>query len=309
MRLVRVTVPKGRGTQVAKLAFEYGVSDVTIHDVEQHKPGADPKNKEAVDMHVATPDSRAVIEAIVRAPFYDRQEFSIDVREPRAVLKKTHVREITRPVAAPMVDIDQELWQFSHVTYSFVIRFVIAAVLLSYGMIHDNPLLMVGGLVFLPFMPLVLGVAFGVLDRQWKLVAQSAIAFVTGMLLIVATGVAVASWSEPPLAFHQFPPVIAGVVLSLLVGVAGALATADDVGHRQLMGLAAASQIALIPAWLGISLVFGFTEAPGEKLMSFGLNSIALVLGAAAVYGALLWRAAQYKPPRTRAASHKTTSA
>ncbi|HYC45305.1 MAG TPA: DUF389 domain-containing protein [Burkholderiales bacterium] len=305
MRLIRITVPKGRGRDVAKLAFDCGIKDLTIHAVEQHKPGGETKNKEAVDMHVATPDGRAVVEAIVRAPFYDRQEFSIDIREPRAVLKAASVREIARPVAAPMVDIDQELWQFSHVTVSFAVRFMIAAVLLAYGMIHDNPLLMIGGLVFLPFMPLVLGIAFGALDRQWKLVAQSAIAFVTGTLLIVAMGVAVAAWTDPPLAFHQFPPVIAGVVLSLLVGIAGAVATADDVGHRQLIGLAAASQIALIPAWFGISLVFGFTQSPAEKLMAFGLNAVALVLGAAAVYGVLMWRSAQYKPGGTRAAAHK----
>jgi hypothetical protein len=306
MRLVRVTVPKGRGREIAKLAFDCGIKDVAIHEVEQHEPASEPKRREAVDMHVSTPEGRAVVEAIVRAPFYDRREFSIDTREPRAVLKSTSVREIARPLAAPMIDIDQELWQFSHVTVSFVLRVVIAAVLLSYGMIHDNPLLMIGGLIFLPFMPLVLGLAFGALDRQWKLVGQSALAYVSATLLIVATGFAVAAFTDPPLAFHQFPPVIAGVVLSLLVGVAGAIATADDVGHRQLVGLAAASQIALIPAWFGISLVFGFTQSPAEKLMAFGLNTLALLLGAAAVYGALLYRAAQMKPRQARAAPHKT---
>ena len=105
--------------------------------------------------------------------------------------------------------------------------------------------------------------------------------------------------------FMQFPPVIAGVLLSLLIGIAGAIATADDVGHRQLVGLAAASQVALIPAWFGISLVFGFAESPSEKLMAFGFNSFALILGSAAVYAALAWRAAHYKPQRIKSTPHK----
>jgi hypothetical protein len=291
MRLVRVTVPRGRGSQVAKLAFDCGISDVTIHEVQQHKPGHEPKNKEAVDMHVATPAGRAMIEALVRAPFYDREEFSIDVREPRSVLKTTSVSEITRPVSAPMVDIAQELWQFSHITYSFVLRALIAAALLAYGMITDSMLLMVGGLIFLPFMPLVLGVGFGTMDRQWKLVGQSAIAFICATLLIIASATVVAMIAEPPMMFDHFPPLVAGVLIALVVGVAGALATADDVGHRQLIGLAAASQVALVPAWLGISLVFGFHESALEKLTSFGLNTGMLVLGAAAVFAALQLRA------------------
>ena len=74
------------------------------------------------------------------------------------------------------------------------------------------------------------------------------------------------------------------------VGVAATLGTADDVGHRQLIGLAAGSQIALIPAWLGISIVHGFDESVGERLLSFGVNVIALALGAMIVYALLSWR-------------------
>src|SRR5688572_14987945 len=169
MRLVRVTVPRGKGQEIARIAFDVGIEAVSIHPVEQHKAGSKPSAKDAVDIHVNTPDSKAVVDAVVKAPFYDRNEYSVDVREPRSILKSTSIRDITRPVAAPMIDIDQELWQFSHVTYSFVVRVLIASMLLSYGMVHDNPLLMIGGLMFLPFMPLVLGVTFGALGRQWSL--------------------------------------------------------------------------------------------------------------------------------------------
>src|SRR5688572_21679382 len=108
MRLVRVSAPKGRGAQVAKLAFDCGISDASIHSTEQHKPGETVKQKEAVDIHVSTPQSRDFVEALVRAPFYNREEFSIDVREPRSILKNTDAHAVTRPVPAPLLDVAQE---------------------------------------------------------------------------------------------------------------------------------------------------------------------------------------------------------
>jgi hypothetical protein len=46
-----------------------------------------------------------------------------------------HARPDARPVSGPVVDFAQELWQFSHMTYSFVLRVSIAAALVAYGMI------------------------------------------------------------------------------------------------------------------------------------------------------------------------------
>jgi hypothetical protein len=114
---------------------------------------------------------------------------------------------------------------------------------------------------------------------------------VTATLFTAAAAAAVALFSESPMMFDKFPPMAAGALFSFAVGVAASLATADDAGHRQLVGLAAASQLALIPAWLGISLVFGFSESAAEKLTGFAFNTICLVLGAALVYGVLLYRA------------------
>jgi hypothetical protein len=114
---------------------------------------------------------------------------------------------------------------------------------------------------------------------------------VTATLLTAVAAACVAMFADPPMMFDNFPPMAAGALFSLAVGVAASLATADDAGHRQLVGLAAASQLALVPAWLGISVVFGFSESAAEKLSGFGVNTLCLVVGAAAVYGTLLWRA------------------
>ena len=127
MRLIKISAPAGKGADVARLAFDCGITTVSIHQTEEHRPGAKPKEKDVVDMRVATPEARTMIAALVAAPFFDREEYSVDVREPRAILKAGTAREITRPVAAPLLDVNQELWQFVQVTPSFVLRVLVAS--------------------------------------------------------------------------------------------------------------------------------------------------------------------------------------
>jgi hypothetical protein len=128
------------------------------------------------------------------------------------------------------------------ITYSFVARVLIAALLAGYGMIEDHLLFMIGGLVFMPFMPIVLAIGFGALTQQWRLAAHALGAFAAATLLIMFGGVVVASLAEPPILFDGFASPVIGISFSLAVGIAGALGIADDTGHRQFVGLAAASQ-------------------------------------------------------------------
>ena len=291
MRLVKVSAPRGRAADIARLAFEQGIEDVTLQAVEIQKAGQAPEPRDTVDAKVSTRQGKAFVDAIIAAPFFDRQHYAIEIREPRSILKATSTREITRPVPAPIIDIDEELYQFTHVTYSFVLRVFIASLLLSYGMVEDNVLFMIGGLLFLPFTPLVIACGFGSLTGQWSLVAHAIKAIVAATALIFAGGLVVAAFAEGPvLLFDEFPPMIAGFAFSLAIGLASSLATADDVGRRELVGLAAASQLALIPAWMGLSLVYGFDGTESEKLTSFAINIAALVVGAVAVYGYMFAR-------------------
>jgi hypothetical protein len=290
MRLVKVSAPRGQAAAIARLAFEQGISDVTLQQVEQQKAGQAPAPRDTVDAKVSTRQAKAFVDAVIAAPFFDRDQYAIEIREPRSILKKSEMREITRPVPAPIIDIDQELWQFTHVTYSFVLRVFISSLLLSYGMANENWLFMIGGLLFLPFTPLILACGFGTLTGQWNLVGHAIAALVAATALIFAGGVAVASFAEGPILFDDFPPMIAGFAFSLAIGIASSLATADDVGRRELIGLAAASQLALIPAWLGLSLVYGFDGSEGEKMRAFAVNAVALVAGALAVYGYMFAR-------------------
>jgi hypothetical protein len=287
MRRVEVSVPKGQIDDVARLAFACGISEISVVDKLVRRPGSETQTRHFIDMSVPTPAAKAFVGELSRAPFYDREKYHVSIREPRANLTAESQREMTKPLAAPIADIDQELWQFSHVTSSFVARIFIAALLLAYGMIDEHWLFMAAGLIFLPFMPLILAMSYGGLRSEPRLVAQAALALVVATILIAGASALVAVAAEPPMEFDKFPPMIAGIIFSATVGIAGALATADDAGHRQLVGLAAASQVALLPAWFGISLVYGFSDSVSDKAISFGANIVALMLGALVVYALL----------------------
>ncbi|MBX6342452.1 MAG: hypothetical protein IRY97_08340, partial [Thermomicrobiaceae bacterium] len=64
------------------------------------------------------------------------------------------------------------------------------------------------------------------------------------------------------------------------------LATADDVGRRDLIALAAAAQYAIIPTWLGLSLVLGFPDPATTltRLATFGLNVVTILAIGAVTY-------------------------
>ncbi|MCA1615975.1 MAG: hypothetical protein LC800_18110 [Acidobacteria bacterium] len=245
MRLVRITVPEGKGEEVARLALKVGIGRASVQPL-QFFTRDGRETREAVDVSVSTPEGKAFIDAVMAAPFFDPAEYSINVREPRSVLSGEGPRRLTRPIVIPETDLYEELWQFSRVTVSFVGRFLVGAGLLSYGMLKFNLLLMIAGLLFLPLLPTLLAMSFGLLARELRLAAQGLTAFACGTALVVAGG----------------------------------------------LGLAATAQVALIPAWLGISLVNGFSQGvdptpPARRLLTFGVI-VAIIIAASLVTYALL---------------------
>lgn len=291
MRLVRVTVPRGKGEEVARIALEVGVPQASVQPlVSLSREGRE--EKEAVDVNTSTPSAKAFIDAVMAAPFFDPADYSFNVREPRAIISKEGPRRLTRPIVIPETDIYEEVWQFSRVTVSFVGRMLIGAGLLSYGMLKFNLLLMLAGLMFLPLLPLLLAMSFGLLTRELRLAGQGLFAFLCAAALIVAGGAAAAALEGPPLRFQEFSSLGVAALISTFVGVAAGFATTDDVGRREMLGLAATAQVALIPAWFGISLVTGFGHGvdptpPTRRLLTFAVIVAAIVLSSLVTYALL----------------------
>lgn len=290
MRLVRVKTPEGKGREVAQMAFEVGISRVTFHQQQSLRQGRDDETKDVVDVETATPTAKAFIDKLMSADFFDPEEFTIAVRQPRAIVGGEKPPKLTWPLAEPTVDIFEELWQFSHVTFGSVGRILIAAMFLAYGMIEHQLLIMIAGLLFLPLLPTLLAAGFGALTGQWRLSAHALVGFLVAVALLVAGGALVALMTNPPLRYNDHNPLLVGFLISLAVGIAAGLANADDVGRREMIGLAATAQTALVPVWFGISLVFGFPAtgpAPEQRALGFAVSVATIVLASACTYAVL----------------------
>jgi hypothetical protein len=291
VRLVKVQVPEGRGEAIVRMAFEVGIGQVTLRQEQIQRPGQRPQNRDVVDVEVATPMAKVFIDAVMLAPFYDPNDYAITVRQPRSVAAHEPPATITWPLAEPTIDTLEEVWQFSHITPGFVGRVLLAGLLLSYGMIANQLLSMVAALLFLPSLPLLLAIGFGLQTRMWQLARQGALALVSSIGLTIAAGALVGWISGPPMQFMAFNSVLVSALIALATGVAAGLALPDDAGRRELIGLAAASQVSVPAAWLGISLAFGSPAgdgaSPTQRILSLVLN-VAIIITAGAVIAFVL---------------------
>jgi len=294
MRSVNISAPQGKGSDVAQIAFETGIDEVSISQAESRGKNGEIKAKESIDIETSTPKASRFIEKLLTSDFYNADEFSINIRQPRSIISKESVRELTKPFVEPATDVLEELWQFNHITTSFIIRNFIAAAFIAYGMIQQQMLLIIAGLLFLPLLPILLSISFGALTKQWKLVGQAALAFLVTIVLLVLGGALIAAISSPPLRYNEFNSLAVGFLISLAVGIGAGFATTDDVGRRELLGLAATAQIVLIPVWFGISLVFGFSPTESshisERALAFVINFATIIIVALVTYAVLRFK-------------------
>ena len=141
MRQITVTTPRGRAREVAEIAFAVGISQVTIAEKRVLSASGSEVTKDSIEMEVGTPLAKAFMDEFTSQPFFIRDDFSIAVRQPRAIISQERLKSLTRPLVEPSVDLFEELWQISQVTYDYVGRILIGALLLAYGLVEYKLLL------------------------------------------------------------------------------------------------------------------------------------------------------------------------
>jgi hypothetical protein len=287
MRQVTIRGPKGSGQEIAKIAFAAGIFDVTLEEKRVLHADGQETIEDSFEIEVSTPAAKAFLDALTNTTFFTRDKFSIAVRQPRALLSREKVSTLTRPLVEPSIDLFEELWQFSQITYGFIGRIFIGALLLSLGLIEYQLLLIIAGLLFIPLLPLLLSIGFGFCSKQWRLALQGIAALTIAVVLMISAGALVGLVSNPPVRYSEFSSLLTGLLISSAVGVAAGLATIDDVGRREMIGLAATAQIAIIPAWFGSCLILGFPNSetpPSKRLAALMINVIAIVICSTLTY-------------------------
>ena len=287
MRQVTIKGPQGSARELAEIAFAVGISDVTLGEKRVLHANGQETLEDSFEIEVGTPTAKAFLDALTSKTFFTRDKFSVAVRQPRSLISREKLTSLTRPLVEPSIDLFQELWQFSQITYGFIGRIFIGALLLSLGLIEYQLLLIIAGLLFIPLLPLLLSIGFGFCSKQWRLALQGFAALTIALGLMISAGVAVGLVSNPPMRYSEFSSLLTGLLISGAVGVAAGLATIDDVGRREMIGLAATAQIAIIPAWFGSCLVLGFPAsetAPWRRLLALMINVIAIVISSMLTY-------------------------
>jgi hypothetical protein len=283
MHEVRVTVSRGSGSAIAKAALEAGIQRITVCPVQVIDSHAD---AEIVSVETSTPRAKAFLHRVLSSGEVDLGNTSITTREVRAILDGDPVRELTYPAVEPTVEVFQDLWQLNHLTPSFIARALAAAILLGYGMLRADPVSIVVAALFLPFMSQVLGLAFGAWAGDWKLAAQSAAALAVSLIISVLAGITLAVILGGPLQFDGFKSPVLSVMMSLVIGAAAGLSTADDAGRRYLIGVAAAAQSGIFAVWAGFALVLGFPDRATTiaRLLTLPLNVCAIGIAGCVSY-------------------------
>ncbi len=254
MRLITVKGPNGSAQDIARIAFSSGIAEVTVQQGQTLHATKPETLNDIVKIGTATPTAKKFIDALIAAPFFNQEEYTIAVKQPRSIISSEKLSNITRPLVEPTIDILEELWQFSHVSFGFVGRILIGAFLLAYGMIQFKLLFMIAGLLFIPLLP--------------------------------------------PMLAMESNSLLAGFLISLAVGVAAGLATADDVGRREMIGLAATAQVAILPVWFGVCFVFGFpaleSMPPARRAISLVVNVTSIVIASFITYAVLGMKRVQH---------------
>lgn len=286
MRLVKVNAPQGQGAVIAQMALDLGILNATVYEVQVYSKERGKYFQDVIEVKTSSPEAKEFIEKLMEAPFFNPDDYAISVRYPRSIVSSEKTRRVTMPFVVPPIDIYEELWEFSHITYSFVGRAFAAAMLLSYGMIHYKLLIMISGLLFFPYIQEVLAVAFGICTREWKLTLQGILALAAATSVIILAAALCALLTHPPLQYQEFSPILTGFLIAIVIGSAAGLASADNTGKRELIGLTISAQTAIFAAWFGISLVYGFPEMGKtmEHIASFFVNIITITVTASITY-------------------------
>jgi hypothetical protein len=286
MHEIRVKAPQGMGAEIAALALRSGIEEASVQPLYLHGPN---RTADQVSVEVSTPKAKAFVDAIMAHQQFDPEKWSITSRELRAIVSRSPVRETTRPMVEPAIDVFEDLWQLSHLTPSYVGRAFSAAVLLAHGMMEDNAVAIVVAALFLPFLSVVLAISFGIWSEDLGLARQGVMAVLVSVVCSVAAGALVAAIHGPPMQFHNFQTPLLGFAISSVVGVAAGLASADDAGRRYLIGVAAAVQYAVFPVWFGIALVLGFPDRTitAQRLLTLAINVVTIAGVGAAAYSVL----------------------
>ena len=105
MRLITVKGPNGSAQDIARIAFSSGIAEVTVQQGQTLHATKPETLNDIVKIGTATPTAKKFIDALIAAPFFNQEEYTIAVKQPRSIISSEKLSNITRPLVEPTIDI------------------------------------------------------------------------------------------------------------------------------------------------------------------------------------------------------------
>jgi len=286
MHEIRASILPQYVFEVVQIAKSLGIERVAVSEVFIHGPEV---SERLISIETSTPKARAFVEEFLKSPSLRQADYTLTSHELRAIVDSTPLKELTAPMGEPFPDILQDLWQLNQVNASYLGRCAAGALLLSTGLLHNDPVAIVVAALFLPFLPQVLAISFGAWHRDRGLTLQGAWSVITSILVALIAGAVVAAVEGGPIGYSNFKTPLASFAVSAVIGIAAGFSAADDAGRRYLIGVAAAVQFAIFPVWFGEAFVLGLPAKSIwlERLVCFLINLVTIAVCATVAYAAL----------------------
>lgn len=289
MQQITVVTPQGKAKPVVRLAQKQGIGQVAVAPVYVYGPD---QEHEEITVECSAPQAAQFIEAVMAAPFYDPQDYTISADELLSIIDSDPPEKISWPLKISSTTILQDLWMQNHITVGYVARAFVSTTLLAYGLLDGDVATLIIALLFTPFLAQDLAIGFGALMGDWRLARQGAIVLGISTLIATLAGVITAAVMGGPIQYDDYGTIQSNFVISLLVGIVAGLDTADEAGRREFIAVAGAAQFASFPVWFGICLILGFPDQATVlwRSATFLVNILTILIASVAVYTALRYR-------------------
>jgi uncharacterized hydrophobic protein (TIGR00271 family) len=206
----------------------------------------------------------------------------------------TEKAEASAPAASDAViwqQVEQRTGDEARLSATYVTFMIVATLIASFGVLLDQPILIVGAMVVGPEFGPLAALCVGIVRGRWRLAARSGVALVTGFvigmlatvlttLLFDALGLIDRSMllADRPLTDFIWRPDALSWVIAALAGVAGLLSlTAAKSGA--LIGVVISVTTVPAAANASVAVAYGIPEEALGSLAQLGINLAAIVVG------------------------------
>lgn len=316
MMHLRVISPPGSTAEVLRRLRETpGAANLIVHKGAAQTPKGD-----VVIADVTRESASAVVDmlrdlGIGKTGLIALDEVGVEVSQ---AAERAERQAASSADAVVWQQVEQRTGEEVRLSASYLAFMVVATVIASFGVLLDQPILIVGAMVVGPEFGPLAALSVGLVRRRWAVVGRALLALLVGFavgigvtflstLLFDALGVIDRSMllADRPLTDFIWRPDALSWVIAALAGIAGVLSL-TTAKSGALIGVLISVTTVPAAANAAVALAYGIPEEALGSLAQLGINLSAIVVGGVAT---LLVQLGAQRSPLSRRAPARPASA